>query len=631
MQFHHHGYVSTQPRVQPAAGTGLNRSEELPDTMDVLIVGSGPAGMTTAATLSCYPDVHTRLVERRDGRLELGQADGIQARSVETFNYFGFSDEITNEAYWLTEMNFWTPDEQNPENICRTSRELDDPTGISEFKHLVVNQARVLDYFAEFAERSPSRLKPDYGYEFVSQHVDETHDYPIEVALKITAGPHEGNIRRVRTKYLIGSDGAHSKVRKSIGRVPIGDKSNHAWGVMDVLVESNFPDIRTKCSIHSHDGGSILLIPREGGFLVRFYVDLGDVDPDDGGKVRETPLEEIIHRANKILHPYTVDVKEVAWWSVYEVGHRVTDKFDDVDASQEDEKNPRIFITGDACHTHSAKAGQGMNVSIQDGFNLGWKIGQVLSGYSAPALLHTYSGERQEIAQNLIDFDKEWSSLMATKPEDLPSPDYVAKFYTKTFEFPSGFMTEYKPSPLTTDNAHQDLAQGYTIGKRFKSAKVSRVSDTNPVELGHLHKADGRWRIYVFGDDKAATDIANGANTFGEWLGSGTNSPILKYTRNGCDINSVFDVKVIYQQPKEEIELMETPSIFRPVVGPFHITDLNQVFGILPDDSIFDTREISKDGAVVVVRPDGYVSTVQPLAATGAIAELFDGIFTPQN
>src|SRR5699024_7205527 len=242
--------------------------------------------------------------------------------------------------------------------------------------------------------------------------------------------------------YLIGSDGAHSKVRKSIGRVPIGDKSNHAWGVMGVLVESNFPDIRTKCSIRSHDGGSILLIPREGGFLVRVVVDLGDVDPDDGGKVRETPLEEIIHRANKILHPYTVDVKEVAWWSVYEVGHRVTDKFDDVDASQEDEKNPRIFITGDACHTHSAKAGQGMNVSIQDGFNIGWKIGQVLSGYSAPALLHTYSGERMEIAQNLIDFDKEWSSLMATKPEDLPSPDYVAKFYTKTFKFPSRFLTE---------------------------------------------------------------------------------------------------------------------------------------------------------------------------------------------
>ena len=107
---------------------------------------------------------------------------------------------------------------------------------LSEFKHLIVNQARVLDYFAEFAERSPSRLKPDYGYAFVSQEVDESHEYPIEVTLEITAGPDAGKTRTVRTKYLIGSAGAHSKVRKSIGRVPIGDQSNHAWGVKDVLV-----------------------------------------------------------------------------------------------------------------------------------------------------------------------------------------------------------------------------------------------------------------------------------------------------------------------------------------------------------------------------------------------------------
>ncbi|MDN6490572.1 MAG: FAD-dependent monooxygenase, partial [Yaniella sp.] len=416
-----------------------------------------------------------------------------------------------------------------------------------------------------------------------------------------------------------------------IGRTPIGDKSDHAWGVMDVLVETDFPDIRTKCAIQSNDGGSILLIPREGGYLVRFYVDLGDVDPNDAGAVRKTPLEEIIRHANDILHPYTVEVKDVAWWSVYEVGHRVTDKFDDVDDGQEAQKNPRIFVTGDACHTHSAKAGQGMNVSIQDGFNLGWKIGQVASGYSDMSLLHTYSGERQEVAQNLIDFDKKWSSLMAAKPEDLPSKDYVAEFYLKTFEFPAGFMTEYKPSGLTPATAPQELAKGSEIGKRFKSAKVSRISDTNPLQLGHLHEADGRWRIYVFGDDKAQTDAANKANSFGEWLGTNANSPVIKYTREGEDLNSVFDAKVIYQQPKEEIELLETPQIFRPSVGPLQLTDLNNVFGVLTDDSIFETFEISSAGAVVVVRPDGYISTVQPLDATDAIGAFFDGIFTPQN
>src|SRR5699024_3165283 len=122
MQLHHHGYLSTEPREKPSASICLDRPDELTDTMDVMIVGSGPAGMTTAATLSSYPDVHTRLIERRDGRLELGQADGIQARSVETFDYFVFAERIISEAYWLTEMNFWNPDEENPKNIIQIGR-----------------------------------------------------------------------------------------------------------------------------------------------------------------------------------------------------------------------------------------------------------------------------------------------------------------------------------------------------------------------------------------------------------------------------------------------------------------------------------------------------------------------------
>src|SRR5699024_12779119 len=118
-QVRHSGRRPPHPRCKPAARVGLDRPDELPGPMDVSIVGPGPAGMPTAATLSSYSDVHTRLIERREGRLVLGQADGIQARSVETFDYFGFADEITNEAYWLTEMNFWNPDENNPENIVR--------------------------------------------------------------------------------------------------------------------------------------------------------------------------------------------------------------------------------------------------------------------------------------------------------------------------------------------------------------------------------------------------------------------------------------------------------------------------------------------------------------------------------
>src|SRR5699024_12680426 len=113
----------------------------------------------------------------------------------------------------------------------------------------------------------------------------------------------------------------------------------------------------------------------------------------------------------------------------------------------------------------------------------------------------------------------------------------------------------------------------------------------------------------------------------GEWLGTDANSPVIKYTRKGEDTNSVFDAKLIYQQPKEEIELLETPQIFRPTVGPLQLTDLNNVFGVLTDDNIYETFGISSAGAVVVVRPDGYISTVQPLDATDATAEFFDGSF----
>ena len=629
MQFHHHGYVSGDPRIQPAAGTGINRPDELPDEVDVLIVGSGPAGMITAAQLSQFPSVTTRIVERRGGRLEIGQADGIQARTVETFQAFGFAEHITAEAYRITETVFWKPDAEDHSRIVRSARALDDTTGISEFPHLIVNQARVLDYFADFMKFSPTRMKPDYGYEFRGLEVEDGQEYPVNVTLVHTTGELEGQERRLRAKYVVGSDGARSAVRQSIGAKLSGDAANHAWGVMDVLANSDFPDIRLKCAIQSGDGGNILLIPREGGYLFRMYVDLGEISGDDRGNVRHTTIDEIIARANKIMHPYSVDVKSVAWHSVYEVGHRLTDRFDDVPLEQLGSRLPRVFITGDGCHTHSAKAGQGMNVSMQDGFNLGWKLGHVLEGLSPESLLATYSAERQVIAKNLIDFDKQWSALMATKPEDLDDPSELEDFYVRTFEFPAGFMTQYQPSMLIAEPVHQGLATGFPIGKRFKSAPVVRVGDANPVHLGHHHRADGRWRIYAFADTPAvgeASALADWAN----WLGTSPESPVLAYTPKDADIDSVFDVKLIAQEDYTAVDFGRVPCIFLPESGPFGLVDHEKVYATDPERDIFEARGIDRGGVVVVVRPDQYVANVLPLTATKELADFFRPILLPR-
>lgn len=617
MQFHHNGYVSGDPRIQPAAGTGIDRPAELPDEVDVLIVGAGPAGMVAAAQLAQFPSVTTRIIDRRPGRLEIGQADGIQARSVETFQAFGFADRITAEAYRITEMAFWKPDPEDPARIIRTARAVDDEQGVSEFPHLLVNQARVLDYFAEWMRNSPTRMTPDFGWEFTSLEVTDDPDYPVHVTLKRSTDAAGRSPRTIRAKYVVGGDGARSRVREAIGCTLDGDQANHAWGVMDVLAVTDFPDIRMKCAIQSA-AGSILLIPREGGHLFRMYVDLGVVEEGREKSVRSTTIEQVIAKANEIMHPYVVDVKDVAWNSVYEVGHRLTSRFDDVLPDAVGIQTPRVFIAGDACHTHSAKAGQGMNVSMQDGWNIGWKLGHVLEGRSPEALLSTYSAERQVIAKNLIDFDKEWSALMATKPEDLPDPSYLEEFYVRTAEFPAGFMTEYAPSMLVGANTHQELATGYPVGRRFRSAVVRRVCDGNDLQLGHLATADGRWRIYVFAADGADARLA----TFAEWLESSPDSP-LAATPPDADPDAWFDVKVIYPRPHADVDITTVPLVFRPRVGKHRLFDDEKVFAIDPSDDIFEQRGIDRGGVVVVVRPDQYVSHVLPLAATDELGTSF--------
>ncbi|TFC10397.1 3-hydroxybenzoate 4-monooxygenase [Cryobacterium algoritolerans] len=620
MQFHHHGYVSTDPRIQDAAGVGIDRPDELPENVDVLIVGTGPAGMITAAQLSQFPGITTRIVERRGERLAIGQADGIQARSVETFQAFGFAERIIAEAYRITEMAFWKPDPADPTRIIRTARAVDDPTGISEFPHLIVNQARVLDYFAEFMANAPTRMKADFGFDFRSLESTDQGEFPVTVTLVHTTGERAGQERIVHAKYVVGADGARSAVRESIGCTLAGDQAFHAWGVMDVLAVTDFPDIRTKCAIQSGSGGNILHIPREGGYLFRMYVDLGEVAPDDNGAVRKTTIEEIIAKANEILHPYTLDVKNVAWHSVYEVAHRLTDRFDDVPPHEIGTRTPRVFITGDACHTHSAKAGQGMNVSMQDGFNLGWKLAYVLDGRSPETLLGTYSAERQVIAKNLIDFDKEWSTLMATKPEDLDVP--LEDFYTRTAEFPAGFMTQYPPSMLVGEATHQNLATGFPVGKRFMSAPVVRVADANPVQLGHHHRADGRWRVYAFAD-AAASGEPSALADWAHWLQTSPASPLRVHTSAGSDIDSIFDVKVVYQQSHAGVDLGRVPDAFLPKTGPFELIDYEKLYAADPDHDIFELRGINRGGAVVVVRPDQYVANVLPLTATVELAAFF--------
>jgi phenol 2-monooxygenase len=632
MQFHLNGFRTGDPRVRPADPAVAERTAGLPDEVDVLIVGCGPAGLVLAAQLAEFPAIATRIVERKPGPLQLGQADGVACRTVEMFEAFGLGEQLVAEAYWVNETVFWRPDPEDRSRIVRTGRVQDVEDGLSEFPHVIVNQARIHDHLLGSMRRSPSRLEPDYDLEVVDVAVGDSGERPVTVTLRRTDTAHAGAEVTVRARFVIGCDGAHSAVRQSIGRELRGDTANHAWGVIDTLAVTDFPDIRRKAAIQSGGGGNIVLIPREGGYLARLYVDLGEVDPDDRAAVLCMQPDQVIAIAQRVLRPYSLDVKEVAWFSVYEVGQRLADRFDDVPVDRVGTRAPRVFIAGDACHTHSAKAGLGMNVSMQDAFNLGWKLASVLEGRSPDSLLQTYSAERQAIARELIDFDKEWSAMIASPPKD-PSdpgsggvdPTELQEYFQRSLRYTAGVATRYTPSPLTGDATHQRLAEGFPIGMRFHSAPVIRLADAKPVHLGHAARADGRWRLYAFADTAAPSDPDSRLRALCEHLEHSPDSPVRRFTPAGADIDAVFDVRAVFQQNHRELALADLPSLLLPRKGRYGLVDYEKAFtSDLRREDVFEARGIARDeGALVVVRPDQYVSHVLPLGAHSELAAFF--------
>ena len=505
---------------------------------------------------------------------------------------------------------------------------------------MIVNQARVHDYFLEVMRESSTRLVPHYNLHVKSVAVGAAGDYPVTVTLQRMEPDRQGQEETIQARYVVGCDGARSSVRQSIGRALVGDVANQAWGVMDVLAVTDFPDIRLKAAIHSANEGNILIIPREGGYLVRFYIELDKLNPDQHLTTKDITTDHLIAAANRIIHPYTVDVKDIAWWSVYEIGQRLCDKFDDVPQEEMHSRFPRVFIAGDACHTHSAKAGQGMNVSMQDTFNLGWKLAAVLQGKSSPTLLHTYSAERQAIARELIDFDREFAKMFSAPPKEAGSaegegvdPEEFQKYFVKQGRFTAGTATRYTPSLICGEPTFQHLATGFPLGMRFHSAPVVRLVDAKPMQLGHAGSADGAWRIYAFADARNPQDPASRVGALCRFLAT-EKSPIRRFTPSGADIDSVIDFRAVFQQEHRDLAVAGMPPVLLPRKGRFGLVDYEKMF--CPDlkagTDIFEMRGVDREqGCMVVVRPDQYIAHVLPLDGFDALAGFFSGFMIGMN
>jgi phenol 2-monooxygenase len=352
--------------------------------------------------------------------------------------------------------------------------------------------------------------------------------------------------------------------------------------------------------------------------------------------------ELILESANKIFYPYKLDMVDMKWYTAYQIGQRTATNF---------QKSLRVFIAGDACHTHSPKAGQGMNVSMMDTYNLGWKIALVCRGFAHPRILETYEAERRRTAENLIAYDYKLSRLFSGKPNTDGSGTGVdleefQEYFEQGCKFASGCIVDYQKSCLVTrpevklaaDDFNDpeyclDLAKNVPIGRRFDTAQVMCQSDTRPWELADRMPSDGRFRILYFaGDVRGNKRLYEFMNKLGDYLSS-DKSVIKKFTPCEGFLDSVIDVLLIHASKRTSIEWDEFPLAFRPR----DFKGRMNYFKIFADDETYHQghgHAYEKygirpgQGCIIVVRPDGHVGTVVPANDCGiqSVEKYFENI-----
>ncbi|KAF1733537.1 Phenol 2-monooxygenase [Beauveria bassiana] len=661
--------------------------------VDVLIIGAGPAGLMMAAWMAKC-GISTRIVDKRSTKVFNGQADGLQCRTLEIMDSLGFGHRAWRESNHVLEFCMWNPDEAGV--LRRSDRMADTVPGLSRFQQSVLQQGRIERFFLDEIEACsdirveravmPTSLDIDeaavddpqaYPITVALRHLTEQEATPAQVASATKDGLYRSNLAKddtedllaasklnakanteeiVRAKYVLGSDGAHSWTRKQIGLALEGESTDYIWGVLDIVPITDFPDIRMRCAIHSASSGSIMIIPRENK-LVRVYVQLtktAKTGDEAGSRADRSSISpaSILAEAQKIMAPYTISYKTIDWWTAYQIGQRVGTQFS---------VHERVFLAGDAVHTHSPKAGQGMNVSMQDTFNLGWKVASVVKGQASRSILKTYQSERRKVAQDLIAFDHKFSRLFSGRParDETDTEGIKMSDFKSTLEdnnvFVSGTKVNYGASTIVAkagDAAAQgdgtdvsagaesvrlvskeELAPGITVGMRIPSFKVLSQADARPWHLHELLPSNGRWRVLVFPGNVQSPAQAAQLNAVATDFDA-AHSFISRFTPADGPIDAVFDIFAVHKAKRTAVTIFDFPCIFRR----FSETDGYDYDKIFVDDSsyheehgdIYKECSISEQGCIVVLRPDQHVSYIGPLNEPAAVTQFFSGFMIEQ-
>lgn len=442
------------------------------DTVDVLVAGAGPVGLTVAHELR-RRGVRVRVVDRADGPAPTSRATATHARTLEVYHQMGVLEEMLPRGQRVGHFSM----HRGGRMLARLG------TDYSELPTRFPFTLQIDQVFTEEVLRkklSELGVDVEWSCELTELRQDE---HGATVRLRRDNGTEE-----LTVPWLVGADGAHSFVRRSLGLKLLGD-STETWLIADAMLDVDLP----RDSLHwLHTGnGTVLLVPfaTPGKWRLLDTTDVGDADDYEAVGARfAAKLKRALGKDVRVATP--------TWVSAFTIQQRMIPRM----------RSGRCFVAGDAAHVHSPASGQGMNTGIQDAHNLGWKLAQVVRGEASESLLDSYDAERVPVGEVLLGSTKTATALIALRnfaaPVLLPVGLGVLKRVTplrrkierKILRGMSGLALHYRQSPLSQGI---EEVTGLQAGDRVGcSAETERTSPGWQALCAEF--ADPRWILLAF-------------------------------------------------------------------------------------------------------------------------------------
>ncbi|MCX4669452.1 FAD-dependent oxidoreductase [Streptomyces sp. NBC_01381] len=350
----------------------LNSVKETPLTVDVLIVGAGPTGLTLACDLA-RRGVRALVVERADALFPGSRGKGIQPRTQEVFDDLGIIDAALAAGGPAPVGMVWQGGERQGEHRMFDATEATPDAPYAS--PLLLPQWRTQEILSARLHELGGR-----DVEFGAELSGLTQD-----GEGVTAHLSDG--RTVRAAYAVAADGGRSTVRAALGIGMTGETVDpHPILVADVRIPALDRDNWHMFAPTADGTGFLAICPLPGTQDFQLTAQFTD------GTAPDTSLDGVRAVVAARTHLAADDVTEVRWASDFRPRAAMANRF----------RDGRVFLAGDAAHVHSPAGGQGLNTSVQDAYNLGWKLGAVLRGGAPEALLDTYEEERLPNAAQML-------------------------------------------------------------------------------------------------------------------------------------------------------------------------------------------------------------------------------------